>query len=161
GTEAQYGPAKLTAGEVQGELMSFADTFNSVVNDGWVRVVAENSGSGIDRLLEVRRSALDTNLSSISAALSIASSPNPMVGLADMITMVTLQREVLETPESAQRFGEEGSTLIVRVYMSQERAIWSVADRAMTPEQQGELRGLIADWRREHPTTTLVTSVRL
>jgi hypothetical protein len=141
--------------------MSFADTFNSVVNDAWVRVVQENSESGMDRLLEVRRAALDTNLSSISAALSIASSPNPVVGLADMITMVTLQREVLERPETAQRFGEEGSVLITQVYVSQERAVWAIADRAMTPEQQAELRALIADWRRTHPTTTLVTSVRL
>jgi hypothetical protein len=161
GAELQYGPGRLTAGELQGELMSYADTFNSVVNDAWVRVVELNSGSDMDRMLAVRRAALTANLASISSAFSIASSPNPIVGLADMITMVTLQRQVLEMPESGRLFGEEGRALVVAVYTSQERAIWGVADDAMTPDQQSELRGLIAEWRRANPTATVVARVRL
>src|ERR1051326_5699350 len=110
--ERRIGPGQLTAAEVQSELMSFTDTFDSAISEEWNAVAAaaraDSPQGGLaapnadtDKASQLRRAALANKLATVSSALSIASSPNPVVGLADMITMITLQRMVLETPGAA------------------------------------------------------------
>lgn len=170
GREQTVGPGRMTPSEIQSEVMSFTDSFNAAITQSWSGVSAtgraEAAEAGFlspegERATALRRAALEVNLSNATASLSIASSPNPFVALADMVTLVTLQRMVLETPQAAELYGPELQAKLVAVYRAQEGRIWRIAERAMTPEQQEELRELIASWREENPTATYVANVRL
>lgn len=170
GREQTVGPGRMTATEIQSEVMSFTDSFNAAVTQEWSGVSAAGRANAAqagfltpegERATALRRAALEVNLSNATASLSIASSPNPFVALADMVTLVTLQRMVLETPEATTLYGPEMQSRLLAVYGAQEERIWRIAARAMTPEQQQELRDLIAAWRAEHPNATYVSNVRL
>lgn len=171
-SEKPIGPGKLTPAAIQSEVMSFTDTFNAAVAQQWNRVAAEGRassdprglakpGSDAERANRLRRSALESKLATVTAALTIASSPSPTVALADMITMVTLQRMVLETPAPAALYGPELISGLVGTFREQEAKLWRIADGAFTPEQRDELRTLIAEWRAAHPDDTYVANVRL
>lgn len=167
---AQAGPGGApTVASVQSEVMSFADTFISAVAQEWNRVTAEaraaSSPEGLAAEQEAasrqRRAALAIKLANAQAALAIASSPNPYVAAADMITMVSLQRMVLESPGMARLLGPESAAALVRTYQEQERRAWRLSEVIMTPEQREDLAALILQWRKEHPDDTYVSNVRL
>jgi len=170
GREQAVGPGRMTPSEIQSEVMSFTDSFNAAITQSWSGVSAEGRANAAqagfltpegERAAELRRAALEVNLTNATASLSIASSPNPFVALADMVTLVTLQRMVLETPEAAKLYGPELQSRLLAVYGAEEKRIWRIAERAMTPVQQQELRDLITAWREENPTATYVANVRL
>ncbi|MBL8886839.1 MAG: hypothetical protein JNK16_09275 [Phycisphaerales bacterium] len=170
GREQTVGPGRMTPSEIQSEVMSFTDTFNAAISQEWSGVSATGRAEAAQagflspegtRATALRRAALEVNLSNATASLSIASSPNPFVALADMVTLVTLQRMVLETPEAKALYGPELQAQLLAVYGTQEERIWRIAERAMTPPQQQELRDLIAAWRAENPTATYISNVRL
>jgi len=168
--EKKVGPAQLTPSQVQSEVMSFTDTFVSAISQIWNAIAAnarkESTAGGLTdaenaRLNGLRRASLEIKLANVNAALLIASSPNPLVSLSDMATVVTLQRMVLESPNTAKQFGPVIQTQLVEVYKEQEVNIWKIADAAMTEEQRTELMTLIKEWRQDHPDATYVSSIRL
>ena len=168
--ERRTGPAQLTAAAIQSELMSFTDTLNGAVAQAWNEVAeagrAESQPQGLagpneDHASRLRRAALANKLATVSASLSIASSPNPNVALADMITMITLQRMVLEGKPAATLYGEDRVQKLVAVYREHEDKVWTIAQKAMDPDHQDELRYLISEWRAGHPDATYVANVRL
>lgn len=108
-----------------------------------------------------RRAAHERKLASVSSALSIASSPNPMVALSDMITMVSLERMRVEEPSTARTFGAEAARVLLAAYRKQEERVWRIASRALTQEQQDQLEALIAQWREQNPDQKYVSRVRL
>lgn len=160
----------MRAAAVQSEVMSYTDTLIGAVSEAWDQVAAQGraesdaaglAGSNEDHGSRLRRASLAIKLATVQAAVSIGSSPNPSVGLADMITMVTLERMVLESPKSAELYGDETAAKLVTVYKEQEDKAWRIAAKAMTQDQQDELKDLIAGWRQEHPDATYVSNVRL
>lgn len=168
--EKKVGPAQLTPSAVQSEVMSFTDTFVSAVSQIWNAIASnarkESTAGGLTdaenaRLNSMRRAALEIKLANVNAALLIASSPNPLVSLSDMITVVTLQRMVVEAPSTKRLFGPEIQAQLVEVYKEQEVNVWAIAKAAMTEEQRTELAGLIKEWRDNHPDATYVSSIRL
>lgn len=168
--EKKVGPAQLTPSAVQSEVMSFTDTFVSAVSQIWNAIASnarkESTAGGLTdaenaRLNSMRRASLEIKLANVNAALLIASSPNPLVALSDMITVVTLQRMVIEAPSTKRLFGAEIQAQLLEVYKEQEINVWKIADAAMTEVQRDELRTLITDWRNDHPDATYVSSIRL
>jgi hypothetical protein len=168
--EKKVGPAQLTPSAVQSEVMSFTDTFISAISQIWNAIASnarkESSAGGLTdaenaRLNSMRRASLEIKLANTNAALLIASSPNPLVALSDMITVVTLQRMVVEAPSTKRLFGAEIQAQLVEVYREQEVNVWKIADAAMTEQQRSELMGLIKEWRDAHPDATYVSSIRL
>src|SRR5207248_1930394 len=67
-----------------------------------------------------RRAALEIKIANVTGALQIATSPNPTVGVADMVTLVTLQRMILQDPWAAETFGPDKARSIVNAYKEQE-----------------------------------------
>ncbi len=219
--EPTMGPGKMTAADVQSEVMSFTDTFTGVMSQQWNQAAAVVSieptpdaaipaaptdaapappapagptpgaaaphtpahpkYGAADPATSVgptdepapaakrpprdpnraRRAAHERKLATVSAALSIASSPNPIVSLADMITLVTLERMLLEDPSTEATFGPEAAAGLLSAYREQEEKVWRIGARAFTPEQQQALRGFIDVWRTEHPDQRYVSQVRL
>lgn len=156
---------------VQSEVMSFADNFISAISQAWNRVASDARAADPEGFATLdgdqalpsrqRRAALHNKLANASSALAIATCPNPFVGVADMITMVTLQRMVLESPQSQEFYGPKNGAALVEAYREQEARAWRMAEQTMTPPQREDLARLIAEWRANHPNDTYVANVRL
>ncbi|MEO6709899.1 MAG: hypothetical protein ABI054_12580, partial [Planctomycetota bacterium] len=161
------GPGKLTPDAIQSEIMSFADTYSSVIAQRWNEAGSRRSDPAAEdpevavNNARARRSAHERKLASVSAAISIAANPNPLVSVADMLTLVTLERGLLEDPSTAELFGEEAAAKLLATYKDEEAALWRIAARAYTQKQQDELRELIEAWRQAHPDQRYVSQVRL
>lgn len=108
-----------------------------------------------------RRAALEIKNANIANAIAIATGPNPRVGVGDMITLVTLQRMLLQTPQTESTFGPERTAALIAAYQAQEAAAWRMGARVYTQEQLDQLRELINLWRRENPTARYIAGVRL
>jgi hypothetical protein len=159
----------VTAVEVQSEVMSFVDTYMAVMNEAWNRAVpkapvagdrpeAKTAYATARRLSQVRR------LATVSSALTIASSPNPLVGLADLITMVNLERRGLVASlltGGAATFGAAATQELIRVYGAQEQQLRGIARRALTEDQIADLDGCISDWFESNPGQRYVATIRL
>jgi hypothetical protein len=179
--EADSGHKPVTLGraganpeQVQSELMSFTDTFISSISQQWNQADASAAAIAGSRVPPTpgaapvtaagdrgRRASLEIKIANVTGALDIATSPNPVVGLADMITMITLERMILEDPWAGETFGPEKAARLVFVYKEQEEKAWRIADHVFTLEQQKDLRSIIAQWRQEHPTQRYIAGVRL
>ncbi len=169
---AALGRAGNDPQQVQAELMSFADTFISSISQQLNQSAAAAAptapalptpGAAAVKAASDRgrRAALEIKISNVSGALAIATSPNPVVSLADMITMITLERMILEDPWTADTFGAAKAAHLVAVFQEQEAAAWRIADHVFTPAQQKDLRSLIAQWRKDHPDQRYIAGVRL
>lgn len=108
-----------------------------------------------------RRAALEIKNANISNAIAIATGPNPYVAVGDMITLVTLQRMLLQSPQTESTFGPERTAALIAAYQTQEAAAWRMGARVYTQAQLDQLRELIAAWRRENPTARYIAGVRL
>jgi len=154
-TEPSYGSAKLAPLQVQSEVMTFADTFATVMAQQWDDVARASDDARVSRICHIRK------LGSIRAAYIIASSPNPIVNVVDMVTLVTLQRRGLETPRSMETFGNEWVYDLIGTTYEQEQRVWAIATRVLTVEQQAELQTLIDEWSRDNPDQRYTSSIRL
>ncbi|MHC4217823.1 MAG: hypothetical protein ACYSU7_05130 [Planctomycetota bacterium] len=98
--------------------------------------------------------------SAAAAVFDIAVSPRAEEALLDLLVLITLQRHVHERywgPEIFQaRDGGEALSALKRI----EQESWRTAQRAMTEQEQAELRGLIDEWLAENPHAIRVDHVR-
>ncbi|HMN42320.1 MAG TPA: hypothetical protein PKE29_15855 [Phycisphaerales bacterium] len=165
---AVLGRAGAEYEQVQGELMSFVDTFISTIVQQWNQADAsmaagtdEPGTPGAAPAERAKRVSLEIKIANVSGALGIATGSNPIVGVADMITMITLQRMILEDPWAARLLGPEKAARLVATYREQEAKAWRMAEGAFTPEQRAGLRTVIDRWRAEHPDQRYTAGVRL
>jgi hypothetical protein len=177
--ESRMGPERLTSAEIQSEVMTYADTFGAIVNEVWNNVLRglrlealpldpaaiATDPLELDRALEqvkrAERISVHQKLAAVRASILIASSPNPAVALADMMTMVTLQRTVMERRRMAALYGINGQKTLVEAFREQERRIWAIGERAMSAKQLEELRQMIKAWVAANPNVNYVAGVRL
>jgi hypothetical protein len=85
----------------------------------------------------------------MTSAVTIAASPNPAVGLLDMVVLVTLGRMIYEE-HYHQQYGDLVQPVIAALRVV-EADIWRIASKVLTPAEQQDLRVLIHAWRRQHP----------
>jgi hypothetical protein len=76
-----------------------------------------------------------------------------------MILFATLKRHAMEEYWDPTLLHEEGKAA-VEIYRRAESDVWATAGKALTREQQDELRGLIDRWRQEHPGQYYVVHLR-
>ena len=93
-------------------------------------------------------------------AVNIAIGPDPVVNLLDMVVYVTLSRMSMEKSWDALLPGVEMAGMM-RVLVRQNKAIWAIAAKILSPEYQKELKALIHEWWAQHPEPTAVSRVRL
>lgn len=148
----------LTQVELQAELIAFTDRFAAFLVSALAEF-EEQFPQGTDS----NRARLVASIARVYpnlAAVQIATGPNPAASLLDMVAMVTLYRMVWEEHWRAKVFGEAADP-VVKALQKLDADIWSVAARVLTPDQQQELRDLIAQWRQDNPSVIGVTFVRI
>jgi hypothetical protein len=86
-----------------------------------------------------------------SEIFAIATKPNSLASLLDMVSVVTATRLELETYWVPEVYGASGEPLL-EAARDLEVSIWSIAGRVLLPEEVQELRLAIENWHGEHQT---------
>ncbi|HYE63083.1 MAG TPA: hypothetical protein VD997_13890 [Phycisphaerales bacterium] len=170
--EFRMGPAKMSPAEVQAELMAYVDTFQGTMSQSYstavqgVQDAVTAGGVGNwkptqDDVARARRSSVESRIAIMSSLMNIAASPNPYVGVADLVTAITLTRMVMEEPQAARTWGAEGQKRLIEALKQHEERAWRIAAKVYTEEQVQELRTLIHEWRKSNPEARWVAGVRL
>jgi len=151
-TAADSAP-KVTADQLQARIMAFADTYMNVLSEEYARL------SALGLTPQQRLLVHDRLLLSTSAAVAIASGPDVVQALLDMLTMVTLSRMVVEEPWVEKEAGIDMSTTRA-IAADFEKRIWSIAADVATEEETRLVRAFIDDYRRRHPDQREASFVR-
>lgn len=107
---------------------------------------------------EARALALSWKTGAANNSMIIASGPNPIANLLDMVVLVTLSRITMED-HWVPRFGKPAEPML-EACRKLDQEIWQMASRVLSQPQQEELRELIRGWKTEHPDQ-LYIGVRL
>ncbi len=124
---------------LQTELQRYADEFMART------VAAIEDYARIAGTPAARSQALAWKVSVGSAAVSIASGPNPTANLLDFLSLATITRIALEEDWSKSAEGQAFQPWL-ETSRSLEKDAWRLADGIFTAEQQQELRNDIQNW---------------
>lgn len=130
-------------GELQSKIMRFSDEYSALTVQS-LNEVAHRMGTP-----DAPREALEHKLNSVSAAIAIASGPNPYANLLDMIGMVTLTRIVLEDYWMHQTNGPALAPWL-SASRQMETNIWGIADEVLPEDKLSELKTAIEEWYDAH-----------
>jgi len=149
----------MTRAELEAHVRRYADRYFTRV------AIASNAVIAGASTVEQRRFMEDWKNISYAAIVEVAIGPDAMTNLLDMMTLAMLSRLVVEeywAPDKiAPAISDEIADGFLQAYVDLEEDIWTVADDVLTQEQQGELRILISEWRRENPEQVYPWYVRL
>ena len=138
---------------LQVEVLRFADDYVSSVS---------HAADGAANALPTREAAvaaLKWKIDQATVAYADATGENPVWNALDLTVFATVSRMVIEDAKAREDFGE-AVTPLVQVHIQLERSAWALAGGFLTPEQAQELRGLVVEWRKEHPAERDVTGAR-
>jgi outer membrane protein OmpA-like peptidoglycan-associated protein len=152
-SEGENEAKQFTSAELQAAVMSFADSWASNITDAAGNFARQTT------MPEARLHAERLKYNPIVAAFSIAAGPLPGPALLDMLVLVTLMRIVWEEHWYPKVYGEPAIGMVEEL-KKLESEIWSIGASVLTPQQRQELRGLISQWRKEHPDTVIVYLIR-
>ena len=172
----RFGPAEVTPDTVNGMTLAFAD-------DHIIRIKEAMDTLTTDSTSLEHRARLNTmNLRNAESAIGIASSPNPIVAMIDMVVMVSLQREAVRraaidrTLTTAQRRQPESydidsdqledilereDRLLLLAFTGSDREIRALAEQVFWDDQLAEIDRFIHDWWVSNPYRRSVAHVRL
>jgi len=128
----------------QAEVLDFADSFSSQITASLDEYALRINTP------EARLQALDWKLSISSSVLSIATGPNPLANLVDLVSLASLLRASLEelAPTTVLPGAFDGWLNTSRLL---ETNAWKLAAANFTTNQQHQLREAIDRWRTENP----------
>ena len=138
--------------ELQSDLMRFAQMF---VRDFTLKVYyLERKNTS-----NAARFALSSGeLRTVNTLLHIATGPDAVLNLLDMVIFVTLGRMAVEETWKSELLGEDKGR-IPEFFRQMEKEIWTIAGEVLTPRYQKELRNLIRRWRKRHPNQLYIGGV--
>ena len=140
--------------EMDDASRAFADRFVSILSDACDVARKEAVPA------TAAREALRLKLHDCSSVYSIATSPNPLSQLLNLTTLSTLAYVRWVKEEHAKEvFGASGTT-IEAAFTEIHDDIWNVAARFFSPQELGDIRQIILDWRRKHPQDRMVAYIR-
>lgn len=129
---------------LQTQLQRFADEYTSRTTaalDDYARLVGTEEASS---------QALRWKVASASAAVSIASGPNPQANLLDFLALTTVTRTALE-----EVWVKTTNATAFQPWLDASKALetnaWKLAEGIFTPEQQQEIRNNIRSWWDANP----------
>ncbi|MCA9285504.1 MAG: hypothetical protein KDA22_09830 [Phycisphaerales bacterium] len=172
----RFGPGSVTAETVNAKLLGFAD-------DHVLRVIEATDAVSAQCTDVDQRSVVNAlSLRNAQATFAIATSPNPIAGLTDMVVMVSLTKEAIRrraidrTLSEAQRLQPESyrvspealdgmfspeDRILYRAISDSDRDVRALAESVFWPEQIAQLDRLLEEWWERNPDRRLVSQVRL
>jgi hypothetical protein len=147
------GAGRVTPVEFRALAMSAADNYTTAVAQAMDQVRRTTSRP------EVTDWAWQTKVATALAAFNNATGPDDAGCLLDMVLYATLKRHALEEHWIPQLLREEGPPVLA-IFRRAEADVWDAAAKALTRQQQDQLRALIDRWLLEHPGQYYVSHVR-
>ena len=108
---------------------------------------------------QARMMAQQWKLQQATAAYITATGENPVLNAIDMVVLATVSRMVVQDYWVSEKFGAAAQPLLDTQRQLETNA-WAVAHEVLTPEQRGQLRDLIHQWRAENPRQRNVGAAR-
>jgi len=142
-----------TPAEVRGLAMGAADSYATAIAQATDQLRASTTRPAVADW------AWQTKIATTLASFTSATGPSDSACLLDMVLFATLKRHAMEEHWIPNLLHEEGKPAL-EVYRRAEDDVWKTAGKALTREQQGELRAAIDRWRREHPGQYYVSHLR-
>jgi hypothetical protein len=139
--------------DLQVQVQRFADDYavqTTSAVDQYVRQVGTDAA---------RVQGLRWKLAAASAAISIASGPQPKANLLDLVSLAVLNRQAIE---GFHRNDPNGPAFEHWLETSRalETSAWELAAARLPPEQVTELRTALEEWQARNPTTSSLFAAR-
>ena len=137
----------------------------AVLIRGFADDYAETVAQALDEIADadipprMRQMTIRRKLFPIRAVYRIAVTPDPELGFVDMVVHTSLEHEVLKRGYAKELFGERAA-LLLEAYEILYARIWGLAERAMSPAQVRDLKGMVAQWLADHPNQRYVADIR-
>lgn len=138
-------PTGVKRAQLEAEIMRFADRYAGRMATEMFRIAQQETAR------DLRWFTAGWNRSSRAAVVDIAVGPNAVENLLDMLVLTALTRHSVETYWAPEFLGEELGQGLVEASRTLEQDAWTRAEKVLTPDQQAELRALIAEWTEQHP----------
>lgn len=148
----RIGPKQLTPEQINGEVTSFADTYFSLLGH------VADSYYDLERSPKERAQGNAFLVDTTFAVFNVASDPNPVTAMLDMIVLVSLTRWSAKT-HWRPALGEEAEVLIGAMEKGYIQ-VWQIAEEILYPDEQQVLREIIDSWTRDNPDQRYVAWVR-
>ena len=142
----------ITLNMLEAQVMRFADVYASTVAQ------AADDLSARVGTPEARLAGLRWKLGQGTSAYVVATGSNPSLNALDTLVLVTLARMVVEDHQ-VKVFGEAALPLL-ETHRKLEADAWLLANGALKPPQQQELRELIQEWREKNPDQRYIGAIR-
>jgi hypothetical protein len=137
-------PRQISRMELQEDLMRFAQMFIRRFKLEIYQLESQDASNA------VRFGLSNAELNIVNGLLNIATGPDAVVNLLDMVILVTLGRMAVEKSWEPKVLGENKGRL-PEFFRQMEKEIWAIAGKVLIPRYQKELRNLIRRWRKLHP----------
>ena len=151
-TPGKKGGQQVDPLDLQQQLMRFADDFTARISIG-----IDNLRRGTNLLDRVERQRLKLNY--LNDTMEVATGPNAVANLLDMLVLVTLTRTTVEEHWIPNVYGESARPLLASCQRA-EIEIWRVTVTVLNRQQQAELRSSLNAWIKEHPNLEEVMFTR-
>ena len=138
--------------ELQNDLMRFAQMF---IRDFTLKVYALETRSASNA---VRFALSQGELRTVNTLLTIATGPDAVDNLLNMVIFVTLSRMAVEKAWDPNLLGKDKGALPA-FFKQMEKEIWAIAGKVLIPRYQKELRNTIRRWQKSHPDQFYVGGV--
>jgi hypothetical protein len=153
GAETATKPA-MQRQQLEVEVMRFGDRYSARMSLEADRIKAKAATP------ELRWFAAGWKLACQTAVVEIAVGPNSVENLLDMLVLVSLTREEVETYWMPEVLGPELGQGLLKAARMLEEELWEGSSRVLTPEQQADLRALIHEWNERNPDQHYFWSIR-
>lgn len=140
--ETEPATRPLTPVALQDQLMRFADRYHSAVIAATAKLRENGRPPDPARLLLMR-------LRYTEDLYAVATGPNPLANLLDMVVVVSMTRMQMQDYWMPVKFGSSATTLLT-ILRQQEKEIWGLTQTALTPAEQNELRQALHAWHQQN-----------
>jgi len=150
--EKQQREMRLKVAETRSEVMRLSDSYSTKVLQATAGIAADTP--------EARLAVLDYEIDQVTAAYQIATAPNPLANAIDLAVLTTLSGAVVKDYWIPEVWGESGRPLL-RAYETLEPQVWFVVSGFVDPDQEKQLRDIIAQYRESNPHLKQAAFIRM
>lgn len=145
--------ARITAGELQASLMSYADILSTAMGQT-ILSLKEN-----ELPPDVRMQVLTDLANTVFSVYTNAADPNPIVGLLNTAVIISFGKMIYEQ-HWHKKYGAP-MEIVVRSFRRLEEEIWNIVSQVLDPEQKNDLRNMILERRKEFPNLLDFSQLRI